>query len=534
MASVARFRAALVLLTLGAFALRVHGLGTQSFWLDEVDAVAMAGAPVAAQLRKLTAIGENGPLYFLLFKAWLTLAGTSEFGARALSALASTLAVPLLGVFGLRLFHHRPTALIAAALGGPLAVLRLVRPGRQDVPPFAALALGAQYAFLRAWGACRRAGRAGPGCVVGGVRALLVVRPLRPPLRGPADRRQHGRRAVLWPRRPGGRPQPPHRPRRWRGFVGPPDCSSCPTCPWPSGRRRCCSRGRDVGYRPTPLPAIVVALLEQLTWHLNPSPPTGASCCCSAPPCCGGCTAPAGRCRRAGCTRPRPPPGRTRRPARPLPLLLAIWLLVPVALTVLLQGTVPVFRDRYLIPLLAPLLLLLARAMSPPWAQPPATADAPVIPADAPAGNLLGPVVALFVAAGFGYGLLNRPPNPDFRAAAALVHAQAAPGEPVGFLAGYAARPFDYYYEQRPGHYEKVQLPYTNDAGLSESDGLRAVATSLRGGRWLWVVRFEDWLWDERDLTGRYLEARGAAEVLRRDFDGVSVSRYELFRPATG
>ena len=73
-----------------------------------------------------------------------------------------------------------------------------------------------------------------------------------------------------------------------------------------------------------------------------------------------------------------------------------------------------------------------------------------------------------------------------------------------------------------------MPLPYTNYPDLSESDGLRAVATSLRGGRWLWVVRFEDWLWDGRDLTGRYLQNRGARPVLRRDFDGVSVTRYEL------
>jgi hypothetical protein len=74
----------------------------------------------------------------------------------------------------------------------------------------------------------------------------------------------------------------------------------------------------------------------------------------------------------------------------------------------------------------------------------------------------------------------------------------------------------------------KVNLPYTNYPDLSESEGLRAVATSLRDGRWLWIVRFEDWLWDGRDLAGRYLEGSGARPVLRRDFDGVSVTRYEL------
>ena len=163
MASVARFRAALVLLTLGAFALRVYGLGAQSFWLDEVDAVAMAGAPLADQLRKLTAIGENGPLYFLLFKAWLSLAGTSEFGARALSALASTLAVPLLGVLGLRLFRHRPTALIAAALGALSPYYVWYAQDAKMYPTFAALALGARSGTAPTAGRrCWRSGCSSP------------------------------------------------------------------------------------------------------------------------------------------------------------------------------------------------------------------------------------------------------------------------------------------------------------------------------------------------------------------------------------
>jgi hypothetical protein len=472
-------------LTLAAFALRVQGLSAQSFWLDEVDAIVMAGAPVADQLRKLTAIGENGPLYFLLFKGWLSLAGTSEFGSRALSALASTLAVPLLGALGLRLFRHRPTALIAAALGAVSPYYVWYAQDAKMYPTFAALALGAQYAFLRAWEAPPgRAGRfGGPAWWAAYVlcSSLALYVHLFAALQIAANTVAG---LWLWPRRPGGR----------RGFAVATGLLVLPYLPLAVWQAPVLLEGRNVGYRPTPLPGIVVALLEQLTWHLNPAPPRRLLLLLGAALSWG-----LYRCGR-------------RAP------LLAAWLLVPVALTFLLQGTVPVFRDRYLIPLLAPVLLLLARAVAPPWAQ----------------GNPVGPAVAVFVAAGFGYGLLNRPPNPDFRAAAALVHEVAAPGEPVAFLAEYAERPFDHYYRQQPGRYEKVKLPYTNAAGVSEADGLRAVAGSLRDGRWLWVVRFEDWLWDGRDLTGRYLEGRGARAVLRRDFNGVTVTRYDLSRPAVG
>ena len=98
----------------------------------------------------------------------------------------------------------------------------------------------------------------------------------------------------------------------------------------------------------------------------------------------------------------------------------------------------------------------------------------------------------------------------------------------VAYLAEYAERPFDFYFRQGPGRYRKVRLPYTNYPGMTEPEGLQAVATSLRGDRTLWIVRFEDWLWDGRDLTRKYLTSRGARPVLQREFSGVSVTRYEF------
>jgi mannosyltransferase len=113
-----RFRTAVLFFTLAAFALRAYGLHHKSFWLDEVDAISMAGEPIARQLRKLAAIGENGPLYFLLFKGWIALAGTGEYAARMLSCLASTVAVPLIATLAKRLTRDPRVALAAALLAG--------------------------------------------------------------------------------------------------------------------------------------------------------------------------------------------------------------------------------------------------------------------------------------------------------------------------------------------------------------------------------------------------------------------------------
>ncbi|MGH2350333.1 MAG: glycosyltransferase family 39 protein, partial [Chloroflexota bacterium] len=147
-----RFRAALVFFTLGGFALRTYGLHHQSFWLDEVDAITFAGEPVAAQLPKLVRIGENGPLYFLVFKGWLALSGTSEFGARFLSAMVSSVAIPLLGALTYRLFRHVPTALIATVLAAASPYYVWYAQDAKMYPLYAALALAAQYCFVRGWG----------------------------------------------------------------------------------------------------------------------------------------------------------------------------------------------------------------------------------------------------------------------------------------------------------------------------------------------------------------------------------------------
>jgi 4-amino-4-deoxy-L-arabinose transferase-like glycosyltransferase len=495
-----RFRAALVFLTLAGFALRIYGLGRQSFWLDEVDAISMAGEPVLTHLRKLTAIGENGPLYFLLFKGWVALAGTSEFGARYLSALCSTAAVPLLAVLVYRLLGDAPTALCAALLAAVSPYYVWYGQDAKMYPLFALLALAAQYCFLRGWRLGDRHGDASwpwwLGYAAASTLALYVH--LFAALQIAANTVAG---LFLWRWQPAGR----------RGFAWATAALVAPYVPLALWQAPLLRDGASVGYQPASLQVVVVALLEQMTWHLRIPADRRTLLAVSLVALWGlwrivrepghGSrheTVASEQCAQAG---------------RVLPAaVLLAWLVVPVALVLAVQGRVPVFRDRYLIPLLAPFLVLLARAVAPPW-----RADAAAAAAS-----------AVFLTAGFGYGLAHRPPNPDYRAAAELVRSMATPEDQVGFLAGYAERPFEFYFRQGKGRYVKVTLPYTNYPDMDERAGLLAVASSLRGGRWLWIVRFEDWLWDSRNLTGEYLANRGAKIVLQRDFDGVSVTRYEM------
>ena len=460
-------------MTLAGFGLRGFGLERQSFWLDEVDAIAMASEPVGQQLRKLGAVGENGPLYFILFKGWIALAGTSEFGARYLSCLASTLAIPLIACLAYRLTRETRVSVAAAALAAGSPFYVWYAQDAKMYPHFAALALAAQYALLRALS------RGGALWWVGYVAASSLA--LYVHLFAALQIAANTVVGLVWLLRSHA---------RWRAFTAATAALVLPYLPLAVWQAPVLLGGARVGYSPTPLSAMLVGLGEQLTWHASPAPSRWL-------------LIPLGAALLVGLWR-----GIQR--GGPAGETLAVWLAVPLALVLALQFTVPVFRDRYLIPLVAPVLILLARAIT---ARPLA----------------LGATVAVFVGAGWVYGLAHRPQNPDYRSAAAFLRDALRPGERIGYLAEYAERPFGHYFRQLPGPpAEKAMLPYTNYPTMSEPDGLVAVARALRGGETLWLVRWEEWFWDSRDLTGRYLRNRGARQTLERDFGGVRVSRWEV------
>ena len=86
---------ALVLIWL-AFGIRFYHLGQDSFWFDELLTVNTARQGVAAAFT----LRGHPPLHYLLVSATIRLFGESEFAARLPSALAGTLAVPLLLLWG--------------------------------------------------------------------------------------------------------------------------------------------------------------------------------------------------------------------------------------------------------------------------------------------------------------------------------------------------------------------------------------------------------------------------------------------------
>src|SRR5436309_4123915 len=86
----------LLLFVIG-LALRLYRLGTQSLWLDEggtwAEVSGRTGKGWSALLGELFSQDAAYPLYHVLLKAWIALAGDSEWALRFPSALAGAATV---------------------------------------------------------------------------------------------------------------------------------------------------------------------------------------------------------------------------------------------------------------------------------------------------------------------------------------------------------------------------------------------------------------------------------------------------------
>lgn len=93
---------AMLLITLGAFAVRVFRLGDQSLWWDEIFAIMVARMPLPDWFTFIFYQDRaQVPFYFALLSLWTNI-GATEFIARFLSVLIGTLTVPAIYVFGAR------------------------------------------------------------------------------------------------------------------------------------------------------------------------------------------------------------------------------------------------------------------------------------------------------------------------------------------------------------------------------------------------------------------------------------------------
>ncbi len=109
-----RLAACLFVICYLSFAIRLFLLDAQSIWWDEAISIHLATSSVVDLLANRAA-HVHPPLYFLLLKGWVMLAGTSAFSVRFFSAWFNTLLVPAAYACGRRWFDRR-TGLLAGIL----------------------------------------------------------------------------------------------------------------------------------------------------------------------------------------------------------------------------------------------------------------------------------------------------------------------------------------------------------------------------------------------------------------------------------
>jgi hypothetical protein len=104
----------LVAITVVAAVLRFVNISSQSYWLDESQAVHELHLGFGSMLSAWSSYEWNPPLYFVLAWPWAKLFGTGELGLRSLSALLGVALVPLIYMCGRELVSRR-AGLVAAA-----------------------------------------------------------------------------------------------------------------------------------------------------------------------------------------------------------------------------------------------------------------------------------------------------------------------------------------------------------------------------------------------------------------------------------
>jgi mannosyltransferase len=147
-----------IVLTALAFALRIYRLDAQSLWLDEGSTwVEVTGKGWLALVAELFSPNAGYPLYHLLLKAWVLIAGDAEWALRFPSALAGALVVPaLMAAVGELSSHHTHTRDVrgAAAIGALVALSPYALWHAQDAKVYSLVILASAallWTFLRAF-----------------------------------------------------------------------------------------------------------------------------------------------------------------------------------------------------------------------------------------------------------------------------------------------------------------------------------------------------------------------------------------------
>jgi hypothetical protein len=468
---------ALLALTLLAYLVRAWHLDVQSLWRDEVDVIRFAGESVDRLLVGMTLPQHNGPLYYLLMRGWLNLAGESEFALRYVSLCSSVLSVPLAWRVARPLVGQR-SALLTALL---VAISAYLVWYAQDAKMYALIGALALLSMACWWRTLTGHGaRWSAGFVVStglGLYIHLLSALLLPAYAAIA--------AITWPRWRA----------RWRTIAVSLGLLTLPYLPLAVWQLPLVWNTHVTGHSFVRLDEMVSVLFSLYA---------GGMAMVAAWP----ALLVLVFALLMGIFGPvlKNDPSATRRHR----LVLVTWCFLPVLLLFLVSLRVPLFEPRYLLFTAPPLLMLVAHGI------------VALVRLSRSLGSLVLAAVVAFNCVGIGVQAVH-PLKSDFRSAAAFVADRYQEGEPIMFQVPYVRYVFDYYF--RDAH-PTLDGPWTND-GKNEASVAHLMAAAVDGHRTLWLVSSESWLWDERGLTRAWLEAH--AEALESaTFSRVEVYRYQL------
>lgn len=468
-----------------AFILRLGSIAFQSLWRDEVDAIRFALAPLPDLIKTLTQPGYNGPLYFLMLRGWIGVAGQSEFAVRFPSLVFGVISVVLIFALGKRLFN-RSIGLIAATLFAFSAYQVWYSQEAKMYTLITALALASVY-FLRR-GIEEGRTRYWTGLVV--ATSLAMYAHILAALLIPVEAALF----ILWWRT--------SRSQIRSGAIAL-TLLTVPYIPLAGWELPLIFQPAETGFANytfggmlnTLGNAYTVSILTPLTsWLISLVIGVSAA------------LAIWGLLESKFSVTHR--------------LALLLWLALPFLAIFVVSINRPIFTDRYLIWIEAAYTLLISIGLYSLWRiwKPIGVA------------GLIGLVVVSLLSLN---SQATTPFKSDFRSAAQVIGREIRPNEMIIFQIPYVHYAFDYYFHQS---YRPIEGPYTNYPGNingyrdSEDTVIQSLTSQFQNQQSVWLVLSEEEMWDRRHLLRQWLDSRGTV-TYHALFTQVEITRYQLKSP---
>jgi uncharacterized membrane protein len=468
-------RVILLGIVLLAFLVRVYHLDFQSLWRDEMDAIRFAREPLSILLSNFTRAGWNGPLYYLLLRPWLTVAGDSEFALRFFSLFWGVLAVPLTYAVSRRWFTPFPATLAPLLITLSPYLVWYSQEGKMYAL-LLALILLSMYLYTQAlergrlWLWLGHVLVTSLGLYVHVLAAIIV--PLQALLF-----------VIWWPRYQA----------RWRSWLAAMAALTLPYLPLALWEIPTLLSGFATGHKFVPLPQMLNIMLLAFAQGLWPVYNWLAISVFAL--------------LLAGAILLEE---NHRQDGWRVAATCLLWFFFPIISVYLISLKMPLFLDRYLI-WTAPALYLLA---------------ALGVMKIGHRTRLLATILLIAIVVINARGLwwqAHTIIKSDFRAAATYLRQHRNPDELIIFHISYVRPTFEYYYGDSSPYADGIP---TNEA-TTEAWLDAAMRAQTRGYDTVWLCYSEATMWDERQMVKAWLDRHGR-RTEHASFARVEVFRYEL------